>query len=225
MSCSAINQTHRPSDSTRPQSDISGIQQRIGWQPYTKRIDSYSVPADSYADINGAFDKSAPMMEFQQKLAMDNPIYSHMGSDDPDPINAINKNIQSVLNSPSKTKPGFRGETLASIASADRNVSEALYTPKVSYPYEYPLYRTDRYDPDDMGSELLEGYSVDANISGDGMSWFRFFLWILLIVVIIYGIYYMYNKNSNKNASGGFTDLFSSSTSSNKFDFDFNKKF
>ena len=50
------------------------------------------------------------MMEFQQKLAMDNPIYSHMGSDHPhqidqiDPTNAINKNLQSVLNSPIKNK-------------------------------------------------------------------------------------------------------------------------
>jgi len=205
MSCSAIQmQQHVPSrQSAEP---ISGYQERIDWQPYTKRIDPYSIPADSYASIPDAFAKTTSMIEFQQKLTTDNPIYLQMGSvDKSDPTqsprdfcqgekSSINKNIQNI--------PSFKGETIASNNAVDKILSEALYTPSPSYPERYPLYRTDPYNPDQLGSELLEGYAVVDNIEyTSGMSIYRLFLWILLIVTLIYGAYYLYGKYSKKSAT------------------------
>jgi hypothetical protein len=194
MSCPAsqYNQTVSP----RPQGaqPVQGYQERIGWQPYTKRIDPYSAPADSYATVNGAFAKSEPMIEFQKKLATNNPIYLQVPDDQSKQSDllaspqAINQNLKNLINSP--TSGPSSGPSFKPDVEIER-IANSLYTPTPSYPLEYPLYRTAYYDPRELDSELLEGFSIVDNIEyTTGMGFPQFLLWLILIVLVIYAIYY-----------------------------------
>jgi hypothetical protein len=83
-----------------------------------------------------------------------------------------------------------------------RQYANSLQTPTPSYPNVYPLYRNDRYDPDELDSELLEGYSLcDEFEYNTGMSFGNFLLWIILIALIIYAIYYFSREDFRGSAN------------------------
>lgn len=82
--------------------------------------------------------------------------------------------------------------------SEEEEIANSLSTSNPSYPHVYPLYRNTRFNPNQTGSNLLEGFGYSSN-----QSWFVTLLWIVLIIAIIYGLYYMYTEK------GGY-DMFNS---------------
>ncbi len=157
--------------------------------------------SDLYANLDDAYNKSDSMIEFQYRLTKKNSLYDQDDGMLASPgVTSINQSLQKILTQ-NQTRSPRRSEQLSSQPeNLDENVDEimnSLYTPEASYPPVYPLYRTERYDPDRTGSELLEGF---VTVTDNGMGTFRTILWILLIAVVIYGIYYLYTETS-KNAT------------------------
>lgn len=176
-------------------------QQQINQPQYSRQIDPYSIPGDSYATVDNAFSKTPSMMEFQQKIATDNPLYPPTDgpSNVPHPIKqdqstqSINKNIQNLFES------SLDYSNSPNRKNIDK-VIESVYSPKNPRNIKYPK---DEYISDEYESELLEGYDqVGDNIElRSEMSTPRLFLWILLAVMLIYGAYYLYNKNLKNSSS------------------------
>lgn len=140
---------------------------------------------------------------------------------------AINKNIQGVLE-------GFRSnqDRINMLSSDDKllnNINDIIVGPGIddiiagasgsncleSLPQNgvtFPLSRRQYYNPERLGTELLEGYDVlsdlqlaamqaNANVEQTtGMSIFKLVLLIVLVAALIYGIYYLYTNNTSSKS-------------------------
>lgn len=164
MACSFNQQTQ--SNLSDQNSNIMGFEERITWQPYSKRIDPYSIPSDAYSDLAGAFNGSDAMIEFQKKMTSTNPIYSHIeylnNKQSVDKVSDINASLAKLSDLGPSPSDQIDMHTL-------HEINNSLYTKNPSYPDSYPLDRTESYDPENLGSTLLDSGNT-ANHEGTYIS-------------------------------------------------------
>jgi len=179
---------------------VRGLEEKINWQPYSKRIDS-SVPSEAYSEVDNAFDHSEPMQAFRRKIMQGNSIYAHPLIADKDPsadkrmmVDMINQNLQSMKDESQIPQPAAvphpEKDRSAPINKRTLNqMDNALMTPSPSYPGFYPSNRNAIYNP-----YASSNYSFMDTIGlREGkINVIKFILWVLAAALIVYGIYQWY---------------------------------
>lgn len=168
----------------------------------------------SFAPLDTAFNYSAPMAEFQNKLINQNPLL--IKNDNiipesetkitisPQSEEKINNNVDEIINSYYN-----RDKDIGNLTSFATN-KQYVYPniPVVQNGIRFPLTRNQHYSLDKHGSELLEDFNLgqDAQDIWDntnttsysitGMSFFKFILLLILIAILVYAIYWLYKTGS-----------------------------
>lgn len=178
---------------------------------------------DQYANLETAYAKSDHMIKFQHKLQEGNDVYEPSEMSSAPQVPPVSQTTQHISQPPSASNTNMsvkqfihkKNENIAPVRKHRHNrsapevfdqtiideLSGALFTPVPTYPHIYPLYRDTRFDAYATGSNLLERFGDDDG-SSTGMGLFRAILWIVLILAIIYGFYYLYTEQSNSGDSG-----------------------
>ena len=164
----------------------------------------------SYAPLDVAFSQSEQMDDFQHRLMSHNPLISQKIAD-----NNIQLSVQSEEKINNKVD-----EMIGAYYSRDNEYGKFTGTHNNQYNNQhnnqhnnqtgikFPLDRSQHYPANQLGSELLENFNNQYyqpmstyGSSSNKMSFFKIVLIIVIIVALVYGGYWLYKNNSNKNAT------------------------
>lgn len=149
-------------------------------------IDPCGSKFDSYAPLDTAYDSSIYMNDFQNKLSQHNPLLQKMVNDKDQSDGLIisqqseeklNKNIDEIIGSLYRNEQPICDKQ----SIPNKNKSIPILNP---------------FDPRQQTDCLLD-YANMTSYTLASMNIFKFILLVILIILLIYGIFLLYNDNSN----------------------------
>lgn len=194
----------------------------------------------SYAPLDAAFNQSEQMSDFQQRLATHNPLISSRSMGNCQAQGDVQLSAQSeekINNKVDEMIGSYYNRDNDYAKLGDKNMYDQYRNseiPNVQEGIQFPLNRSQHYPANQLGSELLEkfdsryyngsqqqgGYweKIKNNVQKcTGMTFFQLVLLVAVIVLLIYGGYWLYKNNSTKTNPSSLTITSVSSPSQNLF--------
>lgn len=160
-----------------------------GYTNYENDVSGYGVITGCFAPIDSAFYQSPSMIDFQKKLNSSNGDIESIHS----PISMqseqkLSDNINELLNSYENTQS-----------------KNPYYNPDTSTTFNQN--RQDFYNPNNLGTNLMEGYVPYACPQQNGLNMLSLILLILLIAALLYAMFWFYkNKKSSSYCTNPFSN-------------------
>ncbi len=197
---------------------INNVKSNIGYD----NVGPYGNSSGSFATLDVAFNPSATMSDFENRIKGQNSLLSNVRCVD-------DNNYLISQQSEEKINNGV-DQMLGAFYNRDNDLATQLnqQNQTVRNGVEIPLNRSQQYNAQQLGSELLENFDGQAinQYQNCKPSYWKFVLLVVAVLLLLYVIYKVIRQNKSKVSSvTTSTEIVNARTGLEKFNQAFKKTF